>query len=120
MPYVAGGSLRSRLEREGPLPVAAATRIAIEAAEALDHAHRRGFVHRDIKPENVLLQDGHAVVADFGIAALVDPRPRDAADTDRVDRRDGRLHEPGAGRWVPGPWITAPTSSRLLASCTNP
>ena len=72
MPYVAGGSLRDRLDREGPLPVAVATRITTEAAEALDHAHRQGLIHRDVKPENVLLQDGQAVVSDFGIAAFVD------------------------------------------------
>jgi TolB-like protein/Tfp pilus assembly protein PilF len=68
MPYVTGASLRERLEREGPLPVADAVRIAREVAEALDHAHRAGVVHRDIKPDNIMLADGVAVVADFGIA----------------------------------------------------
>jgi tetratricopeptide (TPR) repeat protein len=70
MPFVDGESLRDRLRREptGRLPVGDAVRIAGEIADALDFAHRHGVVHRDIKPENVLLEDGHAVVADFGIA----------------------------------------------------
>jgi predicted ATPase/DNA-binding SARP family transcriptional activator len=68
MPYVAGESLRARLTRERALPVDEALRLTREVADALDHAHARGVVHRDIKPENILLADGHAVVADFGIA----------------------------------------------------
>src|SRR5690606_18799091 len=68
MPYVSGESLRSRLERERQLPIAEAIRIATEAADALDYAHRQGVVHRDIKPDNILLSEGHALVADFGIA----------------------------------------------------
>jgi serine/threonine-protein kinase len=68
MPFVEGESLRSRLNREKQLPVAEAVRIATEVASALDYAHRHGVVHRDIKPENILLHDGRALVADFGIA----------------------------------------------------
>jgi len=68
MPYVPGESLRDRLLRERPLPSDEALRIAREVANALDYAHRQGIVHRDIKPANILLSDGHAVVADFGIA----------------------------------------------------
>ncbi|MEP7176249.1 MAG: protein kinase [Gemmatimonadales bacterium] len=68
MPYVEGESLRARLNREKQLPVAEAVRIACEVAGALDYAHRHGVVHRDIKPENILLHDGQALVADFGIA----------------------------------------------------
>lgn len=68
MPYVAGESLRSRLEQEGVLPVADAVRIAREVAGALDYAHRHGVIHRDIKPENLLLHEGQALVADWGIA----------------------------------------------------
>jgi serine/threonine-protein kinase len=68
MPYVEGESLRGRLVREKQLPIADAVRIATEVAAALDYAHKRGVVHRDIKPENILLQDGRALVADFGIA----------------------------------------------------
>ena len=68
MPYIEGETLRHRLTREGQLPVHEAIRLAKEIASALDFAHRHGVVHRDIKPENVLLQDGSALVADFGIA----------------------------------------------------
>ena len=68
MPYVEGESLRVRLAREKQLPVDEAVRIAREVADALDYAHRHGVIHRDIKPENILLHDGRALVADFGIA----------------------------------------------------
>ncbi|HEY7635432.1 MAG TPA: protein kinase [Gemmatimonadales bacterium] len=68
MPFVEGESLRARLIREKQLPVDDAVRIAREVADALDYAHRHGVIHRDIKPENVLLHDGRALVADFGIA----------------------------------------------------
>ena len=71
MPYVAGETLRGRLQRETQLPVADALRIASEVADALDAAHALGIVHRDIKPENILLQGAHALVADFGIALAV-------------------------------------------------
>jgi tetratricopeptide (TPR) repeat protein len=70
MPFVEGESLRDRLHREGPLPLGDALRIAAQVADALDYAHARGIIHRDIKPENILLSDGHAKVADFGIARL--------------------------------------------------
>ncbi len=71
MPFVEGESLRDRLTREKQLPVTDAVRIATEVAGALDYAHRHGVIHRDIKPENVLLHDGSALVADFGIALAV-------------------------------------------------
>jgi serine/threonine-protein kinase len=71
MPYVEGESLRDRLAREKQLPVDEAVRIACEVADALDYAHRHGVIHRDIKPENILLHDGRALVADFGIALAV-------------------------------------------------
>jgi TolB-like protein/tetratricopeptide (TPR) repeat protein len=71
MPYVEGESLRRRMEREPQLPIDEAVRIALEVAAALDSAHRRGVIHRDIKPENILLGDGGALVADFGIALAV-------------------------------------------------
>jgi eukaryotic-like serine/threonine-protein kinase len=68
MPYVEGESLRERLTREGPLPVPEALRLVREAGEALHYAHGQGLIHRDVKPENILLSQGHALVADFGIA----------------------------------------------------
>ncbi len=71
MPLVEGETLRARLEREQQLPIDVAVRIATETAGALDYAHRHGVIHRDIKPENILLHDGRAVVADFGIALAV-------------------------------------------------
>ncbi len=71
MPFVEGESLRDRLDRENMLPVDDALRIILEIADALGYAHGLGIVHRDIKPENVLLQGGHALVADFGIARAV-------------------------------------------------
>ncbi|MBI3981712.1 MAG: protein kinase [Gemmatimonadetes bacterium] len=71
MPYVEGESLRDRLNREKQLPVEDALQIAREVADALDCAHRHDVVHRDIKPENILLEERHAVVADFGIARAI-------------------------------------------------
>ncbi len=71
MPLVTGETLRARLEREKQLPIADAVRIAREVADALGYAHENGVIHRDIKPENILLQGGHALVADFGIALAV-------------------------------------------------
>jgi eukaryotic-like serine/threonine-protein kinase len=68
MPFVDGESLRDRLAREKHLPIDDAVRIAREVGDALHYAHQHGVIHRDIKPENILLQGGHALVADFGIA----------------------------------------------------
>jgi serine/threonine-protein kinase len=72
MPFVQGESLRARLDRESQLPIEEAIAITCEVADALSYAHGQGVVHRDIKPENILLQSGHAVVADFGIARIVE------------------------------------------------
>jgi len=71
MPLVTGETLRARLERERQLPIEDAVLIAREVADALGYAHGLGVIHRDIKPENILLQNGHALVADFGIALAV-------------------------------------------------
>jgi serine/threonine protein kinase/tetratricopeptide (TPR) repeat protein len=71
MPYVVGESLRSRLTREGRLAIEVAVEITCEVADALAYAHSQGIVHRDIKPENILLEEGHAIVADFGIARAI-------------------------------------------------
>ena len=78
MPLVRGQSLRERLTREKQLPVDDTVRIIRQVAGALEYAHRQGIIHRDIKPENILLQDGEALLSDFGIALA--------------------LHEAGAGR----------------------
>ena len=84
MPVMRGQTLRDQLDQEGRLPVATATRIAAEAADALDYAHRQGFVHRDIKPENILLHEGHALVADFGIGRAIVAAALDAGTLTQV------------------------------------
>jgi len=71
MPYVTGESLRTRLDRDRQIPVDEAVRLAVEVAGALGFAHQHDILHRDIKPENILLEGGHAIVADFGIARVV-------------------------------------------------
>ena len=71
MPFVEGESLRGRLRRETQLAIEDAITITCEVADALSYAHSFGVVHRDIKPENILLHGGHAVVADFGIARVI-------------------------------------------------
>ncbi len=71
MPFVEGESLREKLDREKQLSIEEGVKLAIAVASALDHAHRHNVIHRDIKPANVLLQDGQATVADFGIALAV-------------------------------------------------
>lgn len=70
MPLVAGETLRARMDRESPLPIALVVAIGADLCSALDSAHRRGVIHRDVKPENILLEDGRAVLADFGIARV--------------------------------------------------
>jgi serine/threonine protein kinase/tetratricopeptide (TPR) repeat protein len=71
MPYVEGESLRDRIQREGTLPVGTAVELTRQVADALNYAHKQGVIHRDIKPENILLEDGEAVLADFGIARAI-------------------------------------------------
>jgi len=71
LPYVRGESLRAKLDREKQLGVHDALSITTQVASALDYAHAQGVVHRDIKPENILLHEGEAVLADFGIALAV-------------------------------------------------
>ena len=80
MPYIEGESLRQRLTRERQLPIGDALQIAREVADALSYAHSCNVVHRDIKPANILLDAGHALVADFGIARAMGA---------------GRVHRPG-------------------------
>jgi eukaryotic-like serine/threonine-protein kinase len=88
-PLVEGGSLAERLDQTGRLPADEAIRIASEVAEALDFAHQHGVIHRDIKPANILLEAGHAVVADFGIARAVT-----ASGDDRLTQRGIALGTP--------------------------
>lgn len=91
MPYVRGESLRLRFEREGRLPIVESIRLLREIAEALAAAHAEGVVHRDVKPENVLLEHGHALLADFGIARA------------RLEAIEGeRLTGTGLGLGTPG------------------
>ncbi len=136
MPYVDGESLRDRLRREIQLPVEDAIRIAREVADALGYAHARGLIHRDIKPENILLEAGHAVVADFGVAKAVASAetealtatgmavgtpaymsPEQAGGSDRLDGRSDIyslgcvLYEMLAGE----PPFSAPTPQALAA-----
>ena len=139
MPYVEGESLRGRFNRLGHLGLEESLRIVREVATALSYAHGRGVVHRDIKPENILLSDGVAVVADFGIAraisraggkALTGPdvslgtmgymSPEQAAGSPVVDGRSDiyslgcLLHEMLLGR-PPGRWLdnAAVTTGRI-------
>lgn len=81
MPYVEGETLRERLKREGLLPLADAVRIACEVADALAYAHGRNVLHRDVRPENILLEGGHALVADFGIARVLEVAGNEAVSS---------------------------------------
>ncbi len=98
MPYVDGESLRERIDREGQLPVDDVLHVADEVADALAYAHRCGVVHRDIKPENILLENGHAVVADFGIAHAVTTAGDGQVDRRGHGHRNAPLHESRAGQ----------------------
>jgi eukaryotic-like serine/threonine-protein kinase len=89
MPYIEGETLRMRLDRKPTLPIEHALRIGYEIASALDYAHRHNVLHRDIKPENVLLEDGHAVVADFGVA-----RALNTSSSERITRTGITLGTP--------------------------
>jgi serine/threonine-protein kinase len=82
MPLMQGQTLRDRLDADGQLPIDAVLKLATEVADALDYAHRHGVVHRDIKPEHILLHEGHAIIADFGIGkAIADAQSDDATLT---------------------------------------
>ncbi len=98
MPFVDGESLRERMVREGQIPIEASLRIATEVADALAYAHAQGVVHRDIKPENIMLWRGHAVVCDFGIAAIMQGA-HDGAGDERLTV---------AGHWLGTPGYMSP------------
>jgi serine/threonine protein kinase len=93
MPYVEGESLRDRLTREKQLPLDDALQITREVADALSYAHTHGVIHRDIKPENILLESGHAVVTDLGIAKAIAAAGSDDMSAGRAD-----LNEAGSVR----------------------
>ena len=118
MPYVEDENLRDRLEREKQLPIEDAVRITREVADALDYAHKQGVVHRDIKPANILLEKGHALIADFGVA-----RALQAAGGEKLTATGLAVGTPaymspeqGAG---PGTWTAGPTSTPSAACCTR-
>ena len=81
MPFIEGESLRSRLERERPLPISDAVQILREVADALAHAHAAGVVHRDVKPDNILISGRHVFLADFGVARALALHDGDATFT---------------------------------------
>ncbi|MCJ7630705.1 MAG: serine/threonine protein kinase, partial [Longimicrobiales bacterium] len=89
MPYVKGESLRARLTKEKQLPVEDAVQITREIAGALAYAHERGVIHRDVKPANIMLEEGHAVLADFGVAHAV------------AEAKDDRLTRTGTSLGTP-------------------
>lgn len=135
MPYIEGETLRDRLDREQQLPIDDAINITAAVAEAIQFAHNHGIIHRDIKPENILLQGGHAIVADFGIARALSESgqkltqtgmsigtptymsPEQAMGGDRVDGRSDQyslacmLYEMLAGH----PPFTGPNSMAIIA-----
>ncbi|NIM50704.1 MAG: protein kinase [Gemmatimonadales bacterium] len=84
MPYVGGESLRNRLIREKQLPLEEALHITLEVADALGYAHGCGVVHRDIKPGNIMLESGHALVTDFGIARAITAAGDDQVTTEGI------------------------------------
>jgi hypothetical protein len=92
MPYCEGETLRERLDREAALPIEDALQYSREIAEALAYAHTHGVIHRDVKPQNIMLESGHAVLADFGIALTTDET--------REERLTRTGHSPGTPHYM--------------------
>ena len=111
MPFVRGESVKQLLATSGKLPVRDAVRILSEVATALGYAHRRGIVHRDIKPGNILMADGVAVLADFGVARAIFA----ARETDAV----GDPALTATGMSVGTPTYMAPEQALGMASSTD-
>ena len=110
MPYLSGESLRTRLRREGRLAVPDVLQLLREVGAALDYAHRHGVVHRDVKPENILLdEDGHALVADFGIARADAHDSVDVAESETAAGLDTLTER---GRVIGTPAYMSPEQAR--------
>src|SRR4030095_5748775 len=109
MPFSAAESLQRRLEREGRLQLADVVAIVGEVADALAYAHANGVVHRDIKPANVLIDGGHVVVADFGVAKA---SAAARGEWDRAEQTDG-AHEVSSSLTVVGSAIGTPAYMSL-------
>ena len=109
MPFIEGQSLQQRLEREGRLALTEVAAIVREVADALAYAHANGVVHRDIKPANVLIDGGHVVVADFGVAKAIAAA---RGELDRAEKSEG-APEDSAGLTVVGSAIGTPAYMSL-------
>jgi serine/threonine-protein kinase len=103
MPYVKGDTLHTRLSEEKQLPIEDAIRITREIASALTHAHEEGVIHRDVKPANIMLEAGHAVLADFGVAHAVAK-----AEDERITKTGTSL---GTPTYISSEQVTGPKLS---------
>ena len=119
MPFVEGSRSATGWSARSSSPIDDALQIAREVADALSYAHARGVIHRDIKPENILLESGHAVVADFGIAQAVSAAGGESLTADRHVARHSGLHESGAGGRRAGPGRPQRPLCARHASCTR-